>query len=195
MATEDDWYAQTEKDEWQTPDWLWQGIDEHVTINLDPCAGPDTEIGETNWHIGRGEDGLEEDWFGTVFVNPPFSDKNDWMDKIHQELSNTDLVFLVTPDSTDVQSWWHDGIVPHADYVWFSEGRISYVDPDTGEQAGSPTFGTAVSMFGDTTPELLGWLSEHGWLVEEVTNPYQENGVQFDVEAENQQWAEAYMED
>lgn len=75
---------------------------------------------------------------------------------------------FVTPDSTDVQSWWHGKIVPHATYVWFSEGRVKYVDPNSDSDRTSPPFGTAISLFGEVDNELARFLDEHGWLVETV---------------------------
>lgn len=172
MATDEEWFAQTEKDRWQTPPWLYEGINERLEgpISLDPCAGIDTQIGFANWSIQRGQDGLDREWYGTVFVNPPFSEKQQWVQKVIDEIPNTECIFLVTPDSTDVQSWWHDGIVEHAEYVWFSDGRIDYIDPETGEVPDNrPTFGTALSIFGDvdrvSDGRLLGWLADRGWLV------------------------------
>jgi phage N-6-adenine-methyltransferase len=167
----------SEKDTWQTPPWLIDGIKQYVTIDLDPCAGKDTEIGETNWSILCGEDGLERDWHGTVFCNPPFSEKDTWVEYLIQQYrcGNVERVFLVTPDSTDVKSWWHgrevrgtehDGIVDCASYVCFMAGRVQYIDPETGERKGSPSFGTAISMFGSFPDELLAWFGTEGWLVE-----------------------------
>ncbi len=47
-------------------------------IDLDPCAGADTTIGNLNYAIERGQDGLSLDWFGFVYCNPPFSQKELW---------------------------------------------------------------------------------------------------------------------
>ncbi len=152
------------KDVWQTPDSL---LDLLGHIDLDPCAGPDTNIGDTNYT--ESDDGLTQDWFGRVFVNPPFTQKTEWLEKVIEERDNTDVIFVVTPDSTDTKSWWHGYIAEHADYIWFSRGRISYIDPDTGEKMGSPTFGTAISIFGQVDSATLDRLAENGQLLETVT--------------------------
>jgi len=164
--TETEWYGQQEKDRWQTPPEIVEILQRHLNIDCDPCAGPNTTIGQTNWSIVRGEDGLSRNWgqYDVLYVNPPFSEKNEWIEKAVSEMENIELIVLLTPDSTDVQSWWHGQIVPNADHIWFSNGRISYIDPDTGEEAGSPTFGTALSFFGDVPEGLLEELSEYGWL-------------------------------
>jgi hypothetical protein len=163
------------KDVWQTPSSITEMIGE---IDLDPCAGVDTSIGETNYSLENGEDGLEEDWFGRVFVNPPFSNKSAFLQKAIDEVENTDCIFVLTPDSTDVKSWWHTYIAAEADYIWFSEGRVSYIVPHShadefdkyegGEQANSPTFGTAISVFGEPGEETIERMKERGQLVKTV---------------------------
>lgn len=79
----------SDKDVWQTPQWLVDGIDGAVTIDLDPCAGSDTSIGSINYRLEDGDDGLEAPWFGTVFVNPPFTQKGDWLNKALTERERT----------------------------------------------------------------------------------------------------------
>jgi DNA N-6-adenine-methyltransferase (Dam). len=160
------------KDVWQTPDEVLTMLGE---IDLDPCAGLDTNHGETNFR-NITHDGLESDWFGRVFVNPPFSEKSAWLEKSIEERENTECIFVLTPDSTDTISWWHEYIASEADYIWFSEGRISYVVPEErahlfddhegGEKAGSPTFGTAISVFGEPGDDTLERMNENGQLLE-----------------------------
>jgi len=175
-----------QKDVWQTPEWLTNGIAEAIGgFDLDPCAGPETRIADTNWSIQRGEDhdergssqstpnvefgvdGLDRDWFGDVWVNPPFSEKEDWLREATFQHGfpdeGPDRVFVLTPDSTDVKSWFH-GYCTMADYVWFSKGRVKFIDPKTGEPAGSPSFGTAISVFGEIEPPLREWFHSKGWL-------------------------------
>lgn len=154
------------KDVWQTPPELTELL---TDISLDPCAAPDTDIGDTNWT--EQDDGLSREWFGHVFVNPPFSTKNEWIKKCVDEQENTDCIYLLTPDSTDVKKWWHRHIAPNADYIWFSEGRIKFIDPSSGDRGiGKPTFGTAISMFGEPHDEILENFQQNGHLVKTVTN-------------------------
>ncbi len=63
----------------QTPLYVWNCLG---TIDLDPCAGQYTVIGKRNYWIGRGDDGLKKEWNGFVFCNPPFSEKEEWIEKI-----------------------------------------------------------------------------------------------------------------
>lgn len=169
-TTTDPFYAQADKDTWQTPPEILNAFASYDPIDVDPCAGPNTEIGEfLNWTIE--DDGFSQPWFGTVFVNPPFSDKTAWLDEVLSRIESgkVNRAYVLLPDSTDVQSWFHGRIVPNANYVWFAEGRVKFVDPETGTVGKSPTGGTCISMFGEEPPaDMLGWFSENGWLVEEA---------------------------
>jgi len=51
-------------------------------VDLDPCAGPSTYIGRTNYAIERGEDGLKLPWSGFVYCNHPFSQKELWIERM-----------------------------------------------------------------------------------------------------------------
>lgn len=63
----------------QTPEYLWKAL---APFDLDPCAGEHTNIAKDNWWIERGEDGLERKWNGFVWCNPPFSQKELWIEKM-----------------------------------------------------------------------------------------------------------------
>jgi len=153
------------KDVWQTPDEI---IEMLQPIDVDPCAGKDTTIGR-DANYTKADDGLTKKWHGRVFVNPPFSDKKSWLQKAISEKDRTEAIFVLTPDGTDTKSWWHEYIAAEADYIWFSRGRISYINPDTGEKAKNPTFGTAISIFGEPGEETLERMSERGQLLQTYT--------------------------
>lgn len=163
------------KDVWQTPDEI---IDMIRPIDVDPCAGSDTQIGR-DANYDKFDNGLVQEWHGRVFVNPPFSDKKSWLQKAINEQDRTECIFVLTPDGTDTKSWWHEYIAAEADYIWFSKGRVSYIVPHShahefdeykgGEKAGSPTFGTAISIFGTPGEATLRRLNKHGQLLQTYT--------------------------
>lgn len=65
----------------QTPNYIWQSLG---PFDLDPCAGENTKIGVQNWWIGRGENGLQNFWDGFVWCNPPFSQKEIWIEAMKE---------------------------------------------------------------------------------------------------------------
>lgn len=79
MADRETPCTMSKNDDLRTPAWV---TDPLGYFDLDPCAGPGTEIAEVNWSILRGENGLERDWFGRVWCNPPFSQKLRWAHKM-----------------------------------------------------------------------------------------------------------------
>jgi len=165
-----------EKDDWQTPPDLIADLQTALEgIDLDPCAHPDSTIAETNWCLEDGTDGLVQSWDGyeTVFINPPFSYKSEWLAKATEELTKPSelpkTIVTLTPDSTDTKSWWHEYIATHANYICFSEGRIAYYTD--GNPAKSPTFGTAISVFGDCPDSLLAMLHDWGHVVKTISPP------------------------
>lgn len=64
----------------QTPKYIIDALG--GKFDLDPCAGEHTDIGHINLWDGRGENGLEQNWEGCVYVNPPFSQKELWIKKM-----------------------------------------------------------------------------------------------------------------
>lgn len=162
-------YDLSERDDWETPPDLIADLEEALGgFDLDPCAKHNTSIGEVNYRLEDGHDGLVLDWYGRVFVNPPFSYKVDWMEKAVEEVEAgwVNTVVLITPDNTDMISGWHEYIAPHAEVICFCEGRVKYhLD---GEEQGSPTFGTAISVFGEVPDELLRVLHDWGHVVTSV---------------------------
>jgi phage N-6-adenine-methyltransferase len=163
-ASTTQWYGQQKRNGWQTPDRVLEPIQYHYPIDLDPCAGRDTDIGDANWSIHCDENGLSRGWdgFENVYVNPPFCDKCEWVEKAVREYrkGNVERVFLLTPADPTTRSWFHGtdfsgvsfdgeyGIVDALSYVWIPDGRVKFLDPESGEKEGSPTSGSIVSVFG-----------------------------------------------
>ena len=179
--------AKEDNDNWQTPDTVWQTIDRFHEIDTDPCAGCEMTGEET--HIGSSENirpprnGLDSEWPGVVFMNPPFSQKKQWLKKAVEEVNTgaATTVYAVTPDSTDVMSWWHTYIAENATISFFPYGRIEYVDPnkDDDESTSGASFGSAISVFGAQPPqELLDYWADdserpHGDLVVRPQNGFE----------------------
>lgn len=153
--------SKSDKDDWQTPPRVLDPIQETDPIDMDPCAGPNTDIGRIN--LTEEDDGLSTPWEGVVFMNPEFSRKKTWIDRaINQYTTNrtVDRVYILTPDSTDVKSWWHSKLRPMCEWTAFFRGRVKYINPATGEQEKSPPGGSCISILGQPPDATLKALSE-----------------------------------
>lgn len=115
------------KDEYGTPYDFFKPLKDAVNgFDLDPAAGAETHETADTRYTGDDTDGLEADWFGTVWLNPPFSEKSEWYDKMLLEHAkgHTDLILAIAPENT-ADGWWHE-FAPAMDMVCFVDGRVSF---------------------------------------------------------------------
>ncbi len=110
-------FSSHKTDDWATPTWLYRELDKEFHFNFDPCPL------EPNF------DGLQIDWKGNIFVNPPYSQIEKWLKKAHEELRKGNaktIVFLIF-SNTDT-NWFHK-YVYHKSELRFIKGRIKFVGP------------------------------------------------------------------
>lgn len=128
--------ARTMTDEWYTPPEVFAGLG---TFDLDPAAPP----GGVPWvpaarHFDAGDDGLHQPWAGSVWLNPPYSEVEDWMQRMAEHGDGIALVFARTETR-----WWNRWVWHHTTGVLFVRGRIAFcrsADPtDRGESPGAPS--------------------------------------------------------
>jgi phage N-6-adenine-methyltransferase len=115
------------KDDWETPQDVFEKLDKEFNFTLDPCCVPETAKCEK--YYTPIEDGLLQDWGGeTAFVNPPYSSGQQdlWVKKCFEESRkpNTTVVALL-PARTDTRRF-HDYIYGKAE-IRFIKGRIRFV--------------------------------------------------------------------
>lgn len=75
----------TGKNDWATPQDLFDELDVEFHFTLDPCATPETA--KCAKFYTEEDDGLAQVWTGeTVFCNPPYSDKQqtEWVKKCYE---------------------------------------------------------------------------------------------------------------
>jgi phage N-6-adenine-methyltransferase len=122
--------------DWITPRYI---IDALGTFDLDPCASVTQP-----WSCARKaytieQDGLGHDWFGRVWLNPPYGHlTTKWIQKLAKHGNGIALVFGRTDTNL-----WHDDIFRTADGFLFIRGRVKFYKPDgslhPGGNAGAPS--------------------------------------------------------
>ena len=118
-------------DRLQTPSFVYKKLG---LIDLDPCAGIDTRIGKVNWAIERGENGLDLDWFGFVYCNPPFSQKELWIKKIHEHGNG----ILILPERGSAP--WFGPLAVAAGSYYVMGKKINFVGGSSSNNLGSCLF-------------------------------------------------------
>ena len=103
----------SQSDDYKTPGSVYEALNREFAFNFDPCPLYATT-------------GLEIDWPGNVFVNPPYSKLAEFMDKGWRELQAgvaQCIVFLV-PARTDTR-WFHNYCLKAAE-IRFIRGRLKF---------------------------------------------------------------------
>ena len=64
------------------------------------------------------DDGLSLDWFGRVFMNPPYGRAlSHWVSKAKSAADKGAMVVGLVPARTDT-AWWQDHVAPFASVVF-----------------------------------------------------------------------------
>jgi len=115
----------------RTPPHIWRTFG---PIDLDPCAGLETCIGATNYALERGENGLELPWFGFIYCNPPFSEKEAWADKCIQHRNG----LLMLPERGSAP--WFGPLAKEAGHYWVMGQKINFEGGPSSNNLGSVIF-------------------------------------------------------
>jgi phage N-6-adenine-methyltransferase len=100
-------------------------------IDLDPatCEQAQKHIGAREFYT-KDIDGLNQEWFGRVWINPPFSEGDRWARKLLAELDagRVSAAILLQNSATDTK-WFHS-LARASACVCFVAGRINFARPD-----------------------------------------------------------------
>jgi len=113
------------REDWETPQDLFDELNNEFGFTLDPCAMPETA--KCAKYYTPSEDGLTRDWTGeVVFCNPPYSrGKQDaWIRKCAEHSANGGVAVLLLPVRTDTARF-HDLILGKAE-IRFLRGRLKF---------------------------------------------------------------------
>ena len=105
----------SKRQDWTTPDWIYNQLHNEFKFTLDPCCYPETA--KCKKYYTKKENGLIQDWAGErVYVNPPFGSAiSKWVAKSYKEsLKPKPRVVMLIPARTDT-SYWHKWIFGKAD--------------------------------------------------------------------------------
>lgn len=110
------------KQEWGTPQDLFNRLDEEFCFTVDVCANADNAKCGKYWT--EEDDGLSKSWEGErCFMNPPYGREiSKWVEKAR--FSNRCTVVCLLPARTDTR-WFHDYILGVAE-IRFIKGRLRF---------------------------------------------------------------------
>lgn len=119
----------TSKNEWATPQPLFDALDAEFHFTLDPCAT--AENAKCEKYYTKEQDGLKQSWAGeTVWLNPPFGGQTEkWMRKAQHASAWLDATVVCLVRAGTDTAWWHD-VALLADGIRFIKGKVEYVHAD-----------------------------------------------------------------
>ena len=109
------------RDDYETPDEVYNPLNEEFGFTIDVCADEDNHKCEAYYSIE--EDGLYYSWSGICWVNPPYSEVKAWL--LHASKQQCTSVALV-PNSTE-NTWFHEIAWTTASEIRFIPRRISFL--------------------------------------------------------------------
>ena len=72
----------SKSDEWETPQELFNRLDTEYHFDRDVCATAENRKCAEYYSVEQ--DGLKQDWHGTLWMNPPYGRKiPDWIEKAY----------------------------------------------------------------------------------------------------------------
>jgi hypothetical protein len=112
---------QLTSDDYYTPPWIFEKLAITFALDVASPTGGCHWIPATN-HYDQETNGLTSDWYGNVFMNPPFSKPQPWVDKFMQHANG----IAVLPMS---KSKWFDQIWAHQNAIVVLPQNLKYIDP------------------------------------------------------------------
>ena len=165
------------KDDWETPQWLFEKYDAIYHFTLD-AASSDDNAKVANHYTAR-DNGLSQKWGGTVWLNPPYGRQiGKWVKKAYEESKDGATVVCLLPSRTDTK-WFHEYCIKGE--ITFIQGRLKF-----GNSKNSAPFPSMIVVFGaeaipaaDVRPVVRSHWREcqdhyYGWNIWECMNCHEE---------------------
>lgn len=126
------------KGEWATPDYFFRALHAEFGFSVDVCAT--AENAKCANYYTPDQDGLKQDWAGTVWLNPPYGKGiYEWISKAYQSYLDGATVVCLVPCRPDTR--WYQDFAPRAE-VRLYRGRLKF-----GESKNSAPFPSAIMIF------------------------------------------------
>tara|TARA_Y100000401_G_C8266407_1_gene196019 strand:- start:267 stop:779 length:513 start_codon:yes stop_codon:yes gene_type:complete len=136
----------SDKQDWETPPQFVKYIEDLlcITFDLDPCASTTNYKAPYSYTVE--ENGLIQNWFGNVWLNPPYNNVVSWIEKALSQRFRCDYIVMCIPARTDTK-WFHELIWPNYQELYFLKHRIRFIDSTNNRKDGCAMFPTMIVIF------------------------------------------------
>lgn len=133
--------------EWLTPPEIIEALGD---FDLDPCFPEKAPWPIAKHRYTKKQDGLQQEWFGRVWLNPPYGRETfKWLQKLRRHGNGIALIFARTETKG-----FHREVWEFADGVFFFEGRLRFYKP-TGEQGGRANAPSCLIAYGEENYQFI----------------------------------------
>jgi phage N-6-adenine-methyltransferase len=144
-------------DEWETPQDLFNSLNEEFKFTLDVCA--DSKNHKCERYFNTNEDGLKQDWTKDIcWMNPPYGRSiSQWVKKAAETARMGGVVVALLPARTDTR-WWD--YVMSATELRFIRGRVKFGN----STVGAP-FPSVIAIWGTPKTPIIKMIDGSGFNV------------------------------
>ena len=149
--------------EWYTPaEYIALAREVMGTIDLDPASNDiANKTVQADTYYTETDSGLEHDWFGNVWLNPPYANEliTKFVDKMMNEFENFNTAIVLVNNATETE--WFRTLISECSAICFTNSRVKFYSPDG--RIAQPLQGQALLYFGDNPKKFVDVFSAKGW--------------------------------
>jgi len=134
-----------ERDDWHTPQWLFDMINTQYNFKMDCCADPNNSKC-VMWHTDFLNKLINREL--TCWMNPPFSKARNMFEHFFDVVGKGVCIYRCDNLETAL---WQDVILKHATWIFIPKGRISY----EGKEGKGSRFPSALIGFNVKPPKEI----------------------------------------
>lgn len=133
-------------------------------IDLDPASSEKAnQTVQATKYYTKENSGLEHEWAGSVWMNPPYAQPliTEFCNMLDLSVNNGSVSQAVALVNNATETGWFHTLIRNADAVCFPKGRIKFIDMN-GNPSGAPLQGQAIVYFGPKAKEFKSEFEKYG---------------------------------
>jgi phage N-6-adenine-methyltransferase len=147
--------------EWYTPIYFIKSA--HIvmgSINLDPASSDIANKSvQANVYYTQDNSGLDKEWHGNVWMNPPYS--RNLLPNFIDKLVDSDITQAIVLVNNATETQWAAKLLAYSDAVCFIKKRIKFIDIDGNDKL-SGLQGQMICYKGHNVSRFIDEFSQYG---------------------------------
>ena len=151
--------------EWYTPpEYINAARNVMGAIDLDPASSHKAnEIIRAIKYYTAEDDGLKQEWFGRIWMNPPYATEliTKFCEKMARHYTDGKVKEAIILVNNATETNWFNTLIKQASAIVFPRGRIGFLTPEG--KPGAPLQGQAIIYLGGNAGVFLNVFRRFGW--------------------------------